>query len=482
MNTPIDLRGFKRGGATAEQGASSTGVRPPRRVVSRYIVPGALLAGAAALFAGSAGELLERPVSVRVVMPIQMQAATTASAAPLFQAPGWLEPDPYPVHVSGLTPGIVYEVYVLEGEHIEKGALLAELVDEDARLLVEQAHALVARKQADYDTARANWTNPTALQEAVRSAEAKKARLEAEHAGAVSTLEIRRKEATIDQSLSRSGSSTRLGAEKLVYDARVAEAQVASLAAEIREVDATLAAARERLQLRIHDRGRLAVTEAEMREAQLELKQAELRLNRCRVKAPRSGTIMRLKVAPGSMLSPETHDGMQVATLYDPQRLQVRTDVPLADAAKVREGMRAELRFEALPGHAFSGQISRIVHEADVQRNTIQVKVQLLDPDPALKPEMIARVQFLAEQAPESEPDQRESLFIPASLMPTDTSEHELWVATSRMRAEKRKIMLGGMNGDLREVRGGLWPSDKIIVSGTDQLQPGTPIKLQEAD
>src|SRR5690606_29574462 len=79
--------------------------------------------------------------------------------------------------------------------------------------------------------------------------------------------------------------------------------------------------------------------------------------------------------------------------------LQVRADVPLAEAARVSAGLPAEIRVEALPDRVFRGEVVRIVHEADPVKNTLPVKVRILDPDPALKPEMIARLQFLAPAA-----------------------------------------------------------------------------------
>ena len=61
--------------------------------------------------------------------------------------------------------------------------------------------------------------------------------------------------------------------------------------------------------------------------------------------------------------------------LYDPKRLQVRVDVPLADAAKVRVGQQAKVVVGVLPDRTFDGEVTRVVHEADIQRNTLQVKV-----------------------------------------------------------------------------------------------------------
>ena len=47
---------------------------------------------------------------------------------------GWIEPDPFPIHVTSLYSGVVNEVHVFEGQKVAKGQLIATLVEEDARL------------------------------------------------------------------------------------------------------------------------------------------------------------------------------------------------------------------------------------------------------------------------------------------------------------------------------------------------------------
>lgn len=114
------------------------------------------------------------------------------------------------------------------------------------------------------------------------------------------------------------------------------------------------------------------------------------------IKAPTTGTIMRLQAAPGTMLSGDMIDGMNIAQMYQPELLQVRVDVPLAEAARVRPGLAAEIRVEALPDRRFRGELINIVPQFDLQKNVLPVKVRVYDPDEALRPEMIARVEFFA--------------------------------------------------------------------------------------
>jgi len=65
----------------------------------------------------------------------------TKKGSLLFQASGWIEPDPFPIRVTSLYSGVVKEVHVLEGQQIKKGEVIATLIDEDARLVIAEMNA-----------------------------------------------------------------------------------------------------------------------------------------------------------------------------------------------------------------------------------------------------------------------------------------------------------------------------------------------------
>jgi hypothetical protein len=93
---------------------------------------------------------------------------------------------------------------------------------------------------------------------------------------------------------------------------------------------------------------------------------------------------------PGMMVG--AAEGKPIVELYDPTQLQVRADVPLADAGRIAIGDRAEISLDVLPGRTLRGEVVRMVHQADIAKNTVQAKVRIEDPAPELKPEMLARV------------------------------------------------------------------------------------------
>ena len=124
----------------------------------------------------------------------------------VFQASGWIEADPLPIRVAALNDGFVDTVHVLEGEAVSKGQLLVQLVDADARLDLESAHATLGQRAAAV----------TEMQAKVRATEAGLQRLaeevEIEHA----RLEELRDDATrLDSAGSQSVSEQEIAQSRL---------------------------------------------------------------------------------------------------------------------------------------------------------------------------------------------------------------------------------------------------------------------------
>ena len=139
---------------------------------------------------------------------------------------------------------------------------------------------------------------------------------------------------------------------------------------------------------------------AEQARKEVSVAQAQLNLERCKIFAPVAGIVMRVYAEPGrkQMLGSDSMTSTTVASIYQPSALQVRVDVALADAGRLRLGMPARIRCDAWPEKVFHGAIEKIEGHADLTRNTLQVKVGIEDPHHLMRPEMLSRVQFSVPQ------------------------------------------------------------------------------------
>jgi len=146
----------------------------------------------------------------------------------------------------------------------------------------------------------------------------------------------------------------------------------------------------------------LEAAKAEVAIAQGQLALAQTWLNWCTIEAPIDGTILeklvdvRERVIPQSFGSPRGPSTTLVA-LADLTDLQVEIDLNERDTPKVRLHQRCRIRPESYPDRIYSGSVAEIAPEANRQKGTLQVKVQILKPDAFLTPELTAKVDFLSD-------------------------------------------------------------------------------------
>ena len=110
-----------------------------RRWFSRYALPGLILIVFAALLGWATRDSIFPSKAVNVVPVIVAKAEIQQSGTPLFNAAGWVEPRPIPIVVSSLAEGVIDELCVVAGEKVEKGQVIARLIDVDMKLVVATA-------------------------------------------------------------------------------------------------------------------------------------------------------------------------------------------------------------------------------------------------------------------------------------------------------------------------------------------------------
>lgn len=508
---------------TSDSRGSPAAHAPPRRSRVGLLVPVIVVGATIALLVWSAWPMLRpaRPVSVAQAVfdrsaasqAVERDAreADAGGGGQMVQAAGWLEAEPFMTACTALADGVVAEIEVLEGEYVEQGAVVARLVAEDAELALRRAEAALATARAEMQSAEAElraaereWEEPVELKRAVEVSRSSLDEARAELAQLDSLIEAGR--ATLgwlseerDRIVKSRASGAASEIEEIVARQRAAaqEAEVASvearrplLEARVERWRAELAAAERALELRIEDERRLsdaraakARAEAMVDSAEAERDEAALRLERMVIRAPISGYVQRRLKAPGDkvMLGMDDPHSAHLLHLYDPERLQVRVDVPLADAAHVRPGQTCEVVVEVLPDRVFAGEVLRTTHEADLQKNTLEVKVRVFDPSPVLRPEMLTRVKFLPRSAGDGASGEVQRDAAGRVLVPEEAIEDvgglaRVWAVTERSggRGLVRSVSVEEISRaeGWVAVRGDLRPG-AVLVVGADGLRDG---------
>ena len=416
-----------------------------------WLLPLGILLGFALLFAILFRDRLlpATPVEIARAVAIPGETETTESntanhSSVLFQATGWVEPDPWSVKATSLIDGVVSEVHVLEGQKVEKDDLLATLIDDDAKLALSASEQELKRLESAREAHCAGITRTIEEMKGVQ-------------AQVTSAIAVR--EAAKDRldRLKRSG--TQAVSERDIVDARLDYERVSALVTAAESKVTEIAA-------RMNELAFETVSMEHMIEAgRVAVDQAKLTLERTEIRAPISGRVLRLMVAPGKkrMLGMDDPESSTVAVLYDPAKLQVRVDVPLADAAQLQVGQPARIRCNLLPDEIFHGEVTRIVGEADIQRNTLQATVTIEDPHDALRPEMLCRVEFLKPSTISSTPQRGIVLWVPESAVDGD---QRVWVIDpDTQRVDLHKVVLGESHDGMIQVTKGLLPGARVVLN-----------------
>jgi HlyD family secretion protein len=392
-----------------------------------------------------------------------------SSAQLLFQASGWVEPDPYITNVPSLVNGVVREVLVLEGHAVKKGDILATLIDDDAKLDVQEAERTIATLDATQVAHCAQLPVLNAEMHAIQQRIAAQSALHAELEDKAQRLAAVRKGSVPEQDVKQA--QLKVDGQQAVIEE--ANAELAGIIAKINKVDLE----------------RLTVV-ARISAAQTALARKQLALERTTIKASMDGMVLRLHAAPGKkrMLEGNEATSALIVELYDPAKLQARIDIPLTEAAGLRIGQPVKITTDLLPDAKFDAEVTRIVGEADLQRNTLQAKVRILKPDLRLRPEMLVRAEFYpggtsthshSSHSP-SHRNQRLSIYAPkAALLNQSGTTAQAWVIEDH-RAQRRDLKIGTEERDNHlHVLDGLRPGDQLILPPHDKLKEGSRVRAK---
>ena len=187
-----------------------------------------------------------------------------------------------------------------------------------------------------------------------------------------------------------------------------AEARVASARANLArgEVDyqRILSLATNNIETRAaEDDARLLVeaNRAALAEAEASRELYQTYVEWCTIRSPIDGVVLEKLTRAGEMVTPQSFGGTggpstALLSVGNPQDLQVEIDLNEADLAKVSLGQGCRVSPEAYPDRRYAGAVAEIAPEASRQKGTLQIKVQIRNPDKYLTPELSAKVDFLA--------------------------------------------------------------------------------------
>lgn len=484
------------------------------RKLTRVVLPLTILLGFLTLIGAAAGRRWMPTREVTVVSVLSEKAERQVADQPLFQAPGWVEPMPTPVNVPALAAGVVERLHVVEGQIIKRGETIAELISVDAELAVRRAQATLEKRQgeleraiAERDAAQIRVDQPVHLEVVLADAESQLAasqlerdRLPQRIDAAAAELAFTRQSVAGKRAAGAGVSGVvRQRAEADLKDAQAnldeLRSQPPHLEAKTDALQRKVDALQTQLDLLVEERRALAEAKANVAaatalrdQAQVQLEQAELQLDRMIIRSPIDGRVLKLVSSPGDRVmgldTTAEHRSSTVVQLYDPDSLQVRVDVRLEDVPLVVPGQPVELT-TAASSSTFKGQVLRSTSRANIQKNTLEAKVALLDPPPEVAPEMLVTATFLSKETEDSGQQDRlvRRTLVPEELIQQDAGGHFVWTVDSQQLLQRASVQLGVLaEGGLREITEGIELTEKLVAQPKSDFTPGEAVTVTGDD
>src|ERR1700685_65601 len=221
-------------------------------------------------------------------------------------------------------------------------------------------------------------------------------------------------------------------------------------------------------------------------QAQGQLDYAKSQLDATVIRAPVSGTILDRTAEKGELITAQfasaAAGGPQgsVVSLADLNDIQVELDIAQADFARIGPKQKATVTTDAYPDKTYDGEIAQISPEANRQKATVQVKVQVLNPgkypDVFLRPQMTATMKFLANDAPKPA-SQPSGVFVPTSAIRDDGARKIVLIAyNGKAMAREVHVLSPRSDGALVDVLVG---GESLITNAPPGVKGGDKIKIK---
>ncbi|MFO0888400.1 MAG: efflux RND transporter periplasmic adaptor subunit [Isosphaeraceae bacterium] len=370
-----------------------------------WLIPLGIIGGAGAVAYRQYDQIRSKPeVTVGLV-----QKMTTGEAEKLLSAKGYLKAQKQAM-IGTKIAGRVEQMLVKEHDMVEANQLLAVIEHHDVDAMIEQREANMERCKADLEEANADlWEKRRLDQRAER---------------------LLAKKMVPQEDFDKAKAAKEMAEAKI----KALQSSIKMMEANIKELKATV-----RYQMEI--------------------------------RAPFRGTVVEKQGEVGEIISPMAMSSSlgrsAVVTVADLEHMDVETDISENLLSRISDNQPAEVSVSAIPDRRYKGRLRQVIPMGDRTRGTVKVKVEILDPDSKLFPELAATVHFLPKRDGESagQDASRAFLFVPKSALFQYNGHDFVWVVGSNKQVRKRQVEVATTREDLARVESGLEPGESISSS-----------------
>lgn len=170
--------------------------------------------------------------------------------------------------------------------------------------------------------------------------------------------------------------------------------------------------------------------------------------------APVTGIVLEKKAVQGMRFMP----GEVLYQITDLSSVWIQAEVAEQDIGLVKAGSVARVNIAAYPDKHFAGKVDFIYPTLDTATRTVQVRVELANPNGLLKPAMFANVELTVSHG-------GKVLAVPVSAVIDSGTRKVVLVQLAEGHFEPRTVKLGGRSENYVEVLEGIAEGEQVVTS-----------------
>src|SRR5580692_5379004 len=394
---------------------------------------------------------------VEVVRAAAQSSSASDAGSTVLTATGYIVAH-HTINVNSKVTGRLAWIGAEKGDRVKEGQVLVRLEDQEFRANYEQAKGALDNSRA-YLQELQHGSRPEEIQQAQHNLDEARATLAND-------------KLTLDRTRELAGSGV---VSRQQLDDATAKFEADQQRANSLEKGFQLAKIGPRKEEIARARGAL-------QQAEGQAAYAKSLLDATLIRAPVTGTILERAAEKGELVTSgfasTAEGGPQglVVSLADLNDLQVELDIAQDDFARLGPRQKGVVSVDSYPDLKWDGIISEISPQANRAKATVQVKVQILNPDAHLRPDMNATVKFLADESKHAS-TQPQGVFVPTPAIRDRNGKKFVFVAfdgkaVSRdvtVQAQRSGgVMVQGLNG-----------GEDVITSAPQDLKDGDKIKIK---
>jgi membrane fusion protein (multidrug efflux system) len=259
----------------------------------------------------------------------------------------------------------------------------------------------------------------------------------------------------------------------------IAKIDDAALSQEVRRMEAMVRQSKLQYdrQKELNDQGIGSQSDLDNAELTYEQQAASLAslkvsLENTEVKAPFSGTLEQTFVDPGELLSP----GMPVARVVSTTQLYVTVGIPSRYVGILAEGDPVKLQFNQRDDLQVEGTIQFVGSTIDPQSRSFEVEVGFPNPNEIIKIDMVADVEVVLDDMPNS-------IVVGEEFVYSKQGNMVAYIVASDEQGNpiSREVVIdhGPVYKSETVILSGLNPGDQFITNGSSYLQDGTRLQIR---